>query len=238
MKILKMPFPQFSPSSRTGLPLSRRSGRGMRFAAAGAVVAAISTLATGCGSDSSHGSGSASASATHKAPNGEVYDNADVTFATQMIPHHAQAVQMVTMTDGRQMTPEFRELTGNIRDAQVPEIEQMSGWLTDWGKKVPETSNDHVNAGHDMDDMDSGSGMSGMPGAMSQDDFDELKSTTGNDFESMWLTMMIRHHEGAIKMARTEIRNGKSADAIKLAKSIETSQAAEIKTMKAMLART
>ena len=143
---------------------------------------------------------------------------------------------MVTMTDGRTLSPDFKQLTEGIRAAQVPEIEQMSGWLSDWGKKVPETSNDHMNSGHDMGDMNSGSGMGDMPGMMSQDDFDQLKSTSGNAFESMWLTMMIRHHEGAIEMAKTEVKNGKFGDAVKLAKSIETSQTAEIKTMKAMLA--
>ena len=40
-----------------------------------------------------------------------------------------------------------------IRDAQAPEIETFTDWLTDWDEEVPETVRDHANAGHDMDDM-------------------------------------------------------------------------------------
>jgi uncharacterized protein (DUF305 family) len=204
----------------------------VRRAATATLLTAALTLTTACGDDSRRSDPTSS----HEGPNGDVYDNADVSFATQMIPHHAQAVQMVTMTDGRHLSPGFKTLTDDIRAAQVPEIEAMTDWLTDWGKKVPETSNDHTNAGHDMGEANSGHGMGDVPGMMSQDDVDELERASGTRFEAMWLTMMIRHHEGAIEMARAEIRSGRFPAAVTLARSIVSSQTAEITTMKAMLA--
>ena len=51
----------------------------------------------------------------------------------------------------------------------------------------------------------------------------------------MWLEMMIEHHEGAIEMAQTEIEDGKYPDAVKLAESIETAQAAEVEQMQGLL---
>jgi uncharacterized protein (DUF305 family) len=205
----------------TYLPVVRRAG-------AAAALAAALTLTAACGS-SDHSSHDG-ASATHEAPDGSTYSDADVAFATGMIPHHAQAVQMVAMTDGRTLSPGLEKLAEQIRAAQTPEIETMADWLTAWGKKIPETSNDHANAGHDMDDMGD------MPGMMSQSDLDEVSSATGRDFEQKWLTMMVEHHQGAVTMAEKEVRDGTFPDAVALARSIVSSQTAEIATMKGMLA--
>ena len=91
------------------------------------------------------------------ASDGSEFNQADVDFATQMIPHHAQAVQMVVMAQGRTLDPEVATLMEDIRNAQVPEIETMTDWLSTWDEPVPETSLDHANAGH-------GDGMDGMDG--------------------------------------------------------------------------
>ena len=156
---------------------------------------------------------------------------ADVAFATGMIPHHAQALVMVDMAAGREVSPEFTALTEKIRAAQTPEIEEMVDWLEEWGEDIPEPPRDHVNAGHGDEHMGDGHGGDGM---MSGEDMEKLHGA-GADFESMWLTMMIEHHEGAIEMSRDEIDHGKDPRAIKLAKSIVKSQQAEIDTMESML---
>ncbi len=163
------------------------------------------------------------------------HNNTDVAFATEMIQHHAQALQMVDMTVGRDLDPKFEELTVAIRDAQAPEIEAMSDWLQDWNEKVPSTVRDHVNSHgtHDMEGMDD-TGM-GMPGMMSQDDMDQLADASDASFEDMWLSMMIEHHEGAIEMAELEQTEGEYAPAVELAKDIVASQSVEIDTMRALL---
>ena len=63
-----------------------------------------------------------------------------------------------------------------------------------------------------------------------------LKDAQGTDAAKLYLTGMIKHHEGAINMARDEIKNGKFPEEIELAKSIESSQQKEIDTMKQILA--
>ena len=87
------------------------------------------------------------------ASNGDVFNDVDVQFAQEMIPHHAQAMAMVVLMRVGEVEPEVEELASDIRDAQVPEVETMSDWLTAWGEDVPETSLDHSNAGHDTSDM-------------------------------------------------------------------------------------
>lgn len=75
-----------------------------------------------------------------------------------------------------------------------------------------------------------------MPGMMSEDDMTALEDATGVEFDQMFLTMMIEHHEGAIVMAKTEIDSGTNPDAIALAEQIEAAQTAEIAEMEALLA--
>ena len=201
---------------------------------AAAIAAAILTVSlTACG----EGEASGVAQAKQTASNGDVYNDTDVDFATGMIPHHAQALAMVDMTRGRELSPEVRELTEEVRSAQGPEIEQMVDWLTAWNKPVPETMRDHANAedhgmsGHDMgEDKD-------IPGMMSDNEMDELESMKGRSFEAMWLEMMIEHHEGAVEMAKDERDDGVFRPARQLAASIETSQQAEIDQMKSLLDR-
>ena len=198
-------------------------------------IATLTAVALGfglaaCGDDSDSTS---SASQPQTAANGDVFNQADVEFATDMIPHHAQAIEMVTLTDERPLDPAVKQLANQIRDAQVPEVETMTDWLTSWGEEVPETSIDHANAGHDMGDMPSMD--SDMPGMMGADDIEGLQNASDEEFQDMWLEMMIEHHEGAIEMAKTEQADGKYPDAVSLAKSIETSQTAEIDQIRQLL---
>ena len=202
-------------------PLARR------LAAIGCAIA-LSATASACGDSSD--SSDESPSGTQTAANGDVFNEADVTFANDMIPHHAQAIEMVTLTDGRPLDPDVAQLASQIRDAQVPEVETMTDWLTAWGKEIPETSLDHTNAGHDMDDMDTD-----MPGMMSSAEMDALVSAADAEFQDMWLEMMLEHHQGAIEMAKTEAANGKYADAVSLAESIEAAQEAEIEQITQLL---
>ena len=177
-----------------------------------ALVAAMALAACGhdVGSDSSSGS--------------DVND-ADVTFAQSMIPHHEQAVEMAKMAELQASSTEVRDLAARIEAAQGPEIATMSGWLEAWGKDVP--------SGDRMGGMDHGS--DGMPGMMDADDMALLHSSTGAGFDRMFLTMMIEHHEGAIEMAKTEQSDGKHPDAIDLAEKIEADQTAEIAVMQDLL---
>ena len=188
-------------------------------AAALAVGLAAPFLLTACGGDD----GEVAASADHNA--------ADVEFATDMIPHHAQALVMVDMADGRDLTPETADLMERIEAAQAPEIEQMTGWLEEWDEPVP--NSDGMGMMDGMDGMDMGD----MSGMMSQQDFDDLEAAQGSAFERMWLSMMIAHHEGAVEMSEVQLEEGEYADALALAESIIESQQAEIEEMEELLER-
>lgn len=155
------------------------------------------------------------------------FNEADVTFATDMIPHHQQAVEMAEMAADRAQSQEVRQLAEDIADAQGPEIQTMTQWLQDWGQQLPSGAMDHSAMGH-------GSSQE-MPGMMDETEMSALAATDGATFDEMFLLMMIDHHRGAIEMARTEQANGQNPDAVALAERIQSDQKAEITTMEQLL---
>jgi uncharacterized protein (DUF305 family) len=195
-------------------------------AASAALLAAVFGVA-GCGdSDAgsmpgmSHGSPSTPVSTAPATPT--AFNDADVAFATQMIPHHQQAVTMADLALRKATTADVKSLATAIKAAQAPEIEQLSGYLTGWGKPVP-TPGEH--SGHTM------------TGMMSPQEMDDLNRATGSMFDRMWVEMMIKHHQGAVAMAKTEQSTGKDAASIALAAKIQTAQTTEIATMQRLLGR-
>jgi uncharacterized protein (DUF305 family) len=202
-----------------------------RYAAPAAFAAAFTLLAA-CGSDdettSGHGgmgmnSPSSSPSSTAVGtPARGTHKQADVDFATGMIPHHGQALVMADMALRHRGSASFTALATAIKAAQKPEIDQMSGWLAGWGQPVPNASA--------MNQMGSNS-----MGMMSDDDLVRLDGTTGSTFERMWLRGMIAHHEGAVDMSETELTQGSNPEAKSLAQRIITAQTAEIAQMRSML---
>ena len=202
-----------------------------------ALALGLGLTLSACGdSDDDMGATNHDASDLQTAGNGDTFNEADVEFASQMIPHHAQAIQMVVLTQGRPLDPPVATLADRIRAAQAPEVEQMVDWLTAWGEEVPETSMDHSNAGHDMSEMTPMEGMDDMPGMMTNEEMQALMDAPDAEFQDMWLEMMIRHHEGAVEMAQTEQEDGHYEAAVKLASKIETAQEVEIDEMRALLA--
>lgn len=206
--------------------------RAPRRLIAGLAAVALSLALAACGDDSDHDTSSVS-SDSETAANGDVFSEADVEFATTMIPHHAQAIQMVTLTDTRTLDPDVKQLAEDIRAAQSPEVETMVDWLTAWDKEVPATSMDHSHG--DMSEMPDMEGTNDMPGMMSAEEMQALADAPDAEFQDLWLQMMQEHHEGAIEMARTEQKDGEFPDAVALARSIETAQEAEIGQIKQLL---
>ncbi len=184
-------------------------------APAGAVASATDSAVTGSGRPSTAPSPSMAGMASR-------FDDQDVAFASDMIDHHRQAVQMAKLTPGRTTTKGVLVLAEQIEAAQGPEITMMSGWLTSWGKPIPE----------DMGGMDMGGSM---PGMLSAAELQRLTAARGAGFDKLFLTMMIAHHQGAVTMAKAQLAKGDNPEAIALARKVVTDQTAQIRTMQAML---
>ena len=149
------------------------------------------------------------------------FNDADVSFASMMVPHHEQAIELSDLVPDRSENPEVIALAQQIKAAQDPEINTMKAFLVQW--------NDGGTSGHEGHDM---AGMDGMVDAATMT---RLESLQGAEFDTLWLESMIAHHEGAIGMAQTELADGQNADAKTLAQHIIDGQQAEIDQMKTML---
>lgn len=184
------------------------------------VLAATLVLA-GCSTSSNSSSGmSGMDHSSSSAAASDSFNDQDVTFAQMMLPHHKQAVEMSDMllAKGSGVNADVVTLAKKIKAEQSPEITRLTSWLKDWNKSTS-------------------SSMSGsMSGMMSDGDMSALDSASASDAGKLFLTQMMEHHTSAISMAKTEVSKGKDPDAVALAKSIVSSQSAEITEMKDMLA--
>ncbi|MFE1836597.1 DUF305 domain-containing protein [Streptomyces sviceus] len=196
----------------------------IRRACLAAVAVSAALTLTACGGDSDDSGSAASSPSVSAETSAGTHNAQDVSFAQGMIPHHQQAVEMAGLAADRASSLEVKDLAARIEKAQGPEIETMSGWLRTWGEKVPEA----------MPGMDH-SAHSGMAGMMDSADMEKLGKASGKDFDSMFLTMMVEHHEGAVEMATTEKAKGAYEAATAMAGDIVTTQNAEISEMKKLL---
>ncbi|MYX95757.1 DUF305 domain-containing protein [Streptomyces sp. SID486] len=203
-----------------------------RAALAAAAVTTALVLSSCSGGGDSHGGGHPGhgSSATAAAPDRSAspHNAQDVAFAQGMIPHHRQALEMAELAADRASSARVKDLAARIEKAQDPEIRTMTGWLKAWGEKTPAPGTDHT--GHT-----GMSGMAGMSGMMSDADMDALRKADGKDFDTRFLALMVRHHQGAVEMAATEKDKGRSGTAKDMADAVVTAQSAEIKEMRQLL---
>ena len=165
------------------------------------------------------------------------HNNADVMFAQMMIEHHRGAIEMAQLAPDRAASQEVKDLAAKIEAAQAPEIELMTSWLEAWDTAMMSMGTggmDMGTGGMDMGTggMDMGGGMAGM---MTPEQMIALEAASGAAFDTMFLELMIVHHQGALQMSETEIAQGSNPEALALAESIKTSQTSEIAEMQELL---
>jgi len=189
------------------------------------VIAGLLGGLAACGDDDESASEPSATSGSESAPPDSGFNVADVDFAQGMIPHHEQAVEMaaIALDAARQTSDDVVDLARRINAGQDPEIELMADWLSGWGQPLDMNEDD----GHDMSSMD---------GMMTDEEMNELRAQNGESFNTLWLEMMMRHHEGAIAMAKTEQAEGSSPAALALAGQIISAQESEIVEITALLA--
>ena len=168
------------------------------------------------------------------APDNRPYDDADVLFATQMIPHHEQAVAMAKLAPGHGASRPVEEVASQISAEQIPEIAQLQGMLAEWNQPAVTPAASPMGG---MPGMDGGSALAAAaPGMMTEDEMTRLESAKGPPFDRAFLQMMITHHEGALTMAKAELADGRDQDAMLMAQNISDGQQASIQLMQQLLA--
>ncbi|AEV81235.1 copper resistance protein [Actinoplanes sp. SE50] len=189
---------------------------------AGAAACAVLAVA-GCGDTPTAGPGPthAASPAAAGAASTAGFNQADVTFAQQMIPHHQSAIAMAKMATGHVGDARVAKLAGQIQAAQQPEITTMNRWPAQWGKPMPSAGADA------MDDPDHGE-MAGID----ELDMTALMNAKGTPWDKQFLAVMVKHHQAAVTMAQQELAHGLNTDAKALAQKIIDDQQAQITEMK------
>jgi len=162
---------------------------------------------------------------------------ADVEFMQGMIMHHAQALEMTALITSHTENKNLRSLGARISHSQSDEIKFMKRWLTARGEPtsmaMPEMA--------DMPGMDMSSHampMGLMPGMLSPEQMEALKKAKGAEFDHLFLTGMIQHHNGALVMVKDLFDTagaGQDAELFNFATDVDSGQRAEIRIMQTML---
>lgn len=178
-----------------------------------ALAAALLTLSplalAACASDVEHGS--------HKMASSEAaYSANEVMFAQMMIPHHEQALEMVALAETKTTDKDILHVAGHIKDAQAPEVSTMKSWLSAAGVDV--------DAHHSME----------MDGMLSDAELDALEAAEGVEFERLFLSGMIKHHQGALDMLYL-LEESSNSEVTAFGDMVRKVQSEEITDMQALL---
>jgi uncharacterized protein (DUF305 family) len=159
---------------------------------------------------------------------------ADVRFMQDMITHHAQALEMAALVEGRTGMPLMERLAERIRQSQVAEIARMARWLEARGQTVPALPG----GGHEPHAAHGAGAHAAMPGMASPEQLEALAAASGTAFDRRFLELMIRHHEGALTMVAELFATdsgGLEPELFQLASEVDAGQRAEIARMRQIL---
>lgn len=210
------------------------------------VIAAAAVLAlAGCSSDPAAESASDRASVVAPGKPGEAAkrlsaeearksvgddspNSADFGYVQGMIKHHGQALVMTSLAPKQGGSVKVKRIAGRIAAAQGPEIKTMRAWLKKQG-------GDQKSGSHGGHEHGSAHDHGTMPGMATERQLDELRDARGEDFDRLFLKLMITHHQGAVTMATDVSMEGRNTLVGEMANDVIAQQTSEIHRMRGML---
>ena len=160
---------------------------------------------------------------------------ADVQFMQGMIMHHAQAVDMTALIESHTENQDVSSLGARISRSQSDEIKFMKRWLAARGQPLSHGMHEmpHMNMSHQP--------MALMPGMLTPEQMEALGKARGEEFDHLFLSGMIQHHDGALTMVKDLFDTagaGQDAELFNFATDVDSGQRAEIRIMQSMLEKT
>ena len=196
------------------------------------LIAAVCALllVSGCGGGQNPGeesTGSPSLESPVITGNPAGYNSADITFATLMVKHHQQAIELAKLAGPRSANTELNSLADQIVATQQPEINILNVFLVQWDEN-PDIRTD---GGGEAPEATGAS----VPGMVDDATMARLESLTGPEFDKLWLESMVGQHQGGVAIANDEIADGANVDAVSVARTIVAGLDPQIAQMKKML---
>ncbi|MGW1818255.1 DUF305 domain-containing protein [Streptomyces sp. NPDC002125] len=147
-------------------------------------------------------------------------NSADFRYTRMMIEHHEQALVLTALVPGRASSPSVERLAKRISASQQPEIGAMEGWLkNNGGGDREETHDDHA----------------AMPGMATDQQIEQLRAARGKAFDTLFLKLMITHHQGAVTMATEALADGNNVLVEEMANDVVAQQTVEIDRMRGLM---
>lgn len=162
------------------------------------------------------------------------YTAADIQFMSRMIGHHGQAITIARWAPTHGASASVQTLAARIINAQQDEIATMQQWLRDRLQAVP-----HVHSAGMKMEMNGVEHVMAMPGMLTEAQLKQLDAARGPGFDRLFLSLMIRHHRGAVAMVKDLFESyGAAQDetVFRLASDVNVDQSTEIERMEKMLA--
>lgn len=163
---------------------------------------------------------------------------ANVEFMQGMTMHHAQAVEMTALIASHTDNKDLRSLGARISHSQSDEMKFMKRWLAARGEPASMSMPDMA----EMPGMDMSSHamhtQALMPGMLTPEQMEALRKAKGEEFDHLFLTGMIQHHNGALVMVKDLFETagaGQDAELFNFATDVDSGQRAEIRIMQTML---
>ena len=139
---------------------------------------------------------------------------AERAFVGALIPHHHLGQELNGTAAWSAEDVRLRGLVFEMGGYHARELALMERWAGDWDVPLAET----------------------FPGHLDRSRVDALTGLTGVDFDTEWLVLMIEHHDGAVALADTQLRDGRMDEARDLAKEVRKVQSDELAKMRTLLA--
>ena len=150
---------------------------------------AIGILTSGCGND----------------PN--AHTAADVDYASHLISHHAQTLQLLDLALGRaEVSNEAGGLADQIRARSWDEVDTARGWLKHRGEDIPRTALEHTHS-DEAEHYDTS-----IPGMLTQQQIRSVQNSRPRRFQRSWLEALIKHEEGGAELAAEAANSAQNAE--------------------------
>lgn len=155
-------------------------------------------------------------------------NEADAEFVAMMIPHHYQALVMSRLAPTRSDDDALLALADRIDVEQDLEIYMMQSWQGWHGLEVTDAEQAYQRLLQHPEMLE-------RMGMATPEEIDALTASSGPAFDVQYLTLMIEHHRGAVRMMTDVIINGSDATLQEWATNMMTTQNTQIAQMEAML---
>ncbi|QBS43225.1 DUF305 domain-containing protein [Nocardia sp. CS682] len=166
----------------------------------------------------------------------------DVGFNQDMSAHHAQAVEMAGVVLVRSTDTDVRRLAYDIMTTQQNQVGRMQGWLQLWGEPAQSIDGymgwmheQPTGHGHNGTTETATGPMPTMPGMATPADLAALRQATGPELDTLFLQLMLRHHQGGLPMIQYAAEHAETTAVRTLAETMDKTQRGEAQLITTML---